>query len=300
MADRGEDHSDLDNALSGAPGHRGRPGTRPRLLGPPRWARRHLEDVEQIVLPSRQRRAGRTETLARAAALVNGQETTEAVRAITRLLWERESAGVLEIAARTSLPVGVVRLLLSDLTDAGVVESLDDAPRKVVVVAPHSRAECNVVISLTGLADAPSQLPVGRFVLRGHSSAWAFTCAVSAVTRGPDWPTALCLVGSPRGIDDDALWAETLDNAALVLVLVGPGAEDSAFNALTRCDPETVMVALYQQDTLDSPWTLAQARQWLRELELAQQAPVGIYTWVPGCSAALGELIAHHALRARP
>ncbi|MEY9212039.1 DUF742 domain-containing protein [Thermobifida halotolerans] len=229
---------------------------RPLLGLPSRWSQRPLRHTETLRLTEARRAAGHAVTRAHSLC------PSPATPAIVARLYQRPAV-LAELAAETGLPLGVVATVCRDLVEAGVV-TIDPhhdrtGPRKVVVVAATPEEEHAFVTEFTG--DTPALLCMDYPAEPGTTATTELS--VSRAVRRPDWPAPLCLMGTPRRVGCEALWGETLRDAASLVLLVGPDCEQSVHNALVHAPDHLPRLAVARP-----PWTSAQARQRLRELEL--------------------------------
>ncbi|TDQ53026.1 hypothetical protein [Actinorugispora endophytica] len=266
------------------------------LVRAPRWSQRRLRDADVLRLNPAQH-ALDVDT-ARADACALNPPHAAATASLIRVLWERETVGVAEAAALARIPVGVLRVVAPLLIDAALV-TIDPrpGPLKVTVVAPTLVAERDFIADVTGAAPLPRRT---RYRTR-RGGKQILESTVSAIAAASAWPAPLCLVGSPRGTDEDSLWEDALRDTSLVVVLAGPQADQAAFNAVDRCvQQELDYLVVRDRDAPPEVWTPRHVQRWLRELELA--CPGGapaVHEWTPGAGAPLGGVLSHRAHRAR-
>ncbi|GAA3986145.1 hypothetical protein FOF52_06960 [Thermobifida alba] len=238
---------------------------RPLLGLPSRWSQRPLRHTETLRLTET------TDAVGHAVTHAHSLCPSPATPAIVARL-HRGPAVLAELAAETGLPLGLVAKVCQDLAEAGMVGiDLDhdrSGARKVVVVAATLEQERAFVAALTGDRGALlcMDYPVDPY------TPVTVELTVSRAVRRPDWPVPLCLMGSPRDVDNAALWREALRDAAALVLLLGPDCEQAVGNVLAHAPDRSGRVA-----AVAFPHAPEQVRSRLREAGVLS-GPDGIWS----------------------
>lgn len=188
------------------------------MLGLPRWSQHPLKHTQRLRLTAPYKESGRGKAISEAVALQPTLTTPTIVSELWTHSHEQRAVMLIELAARTGLPLGVVCLACEQLVDVGVVDYDSTAPLKIMVVASTQEAEFRFIGRLAQ-AD-PARLGMEYLTAQGGSATTEI--AVSPLMTAPPWPTAVCLVGSPRDSSDALLWEQLLRDTALMVLLDAP------------------------------------------------------------------------------